>query len=222
MSKLWSYDINPYTGAGSQSPDIINSTNGVLVPTLPVPIAGETGTTTTGGSVFVPYGSALTVNGNIGIAEGNLASSFNPTTTYDWNVSIPWLNTMPIQPVYSTTTGLTSTPAEQGTATSFLATGGTNPVTVIAANYWRFNPLQKRLSTCRFHATYSRLSTTSITHASLSTLTHLGVHSVRYYGCRHYNPPAGNLTLQLGVVDFQTRVFVLPICRNYAMGRIQP
>ena len=207
MSKLWSYDINPYTGAGSQSPDIINSTNGVLVPTLPVPIAGETGTTTTGGSVFVPYGSVLTVNGNIGIAEGNLASSFNPTTTYDWNVSIPWLNTMPIQPVYSTTTGLTSTPAEQGTATSFLATGGTNPVTVIAANYGD-------LILCRNGSLPTGFTSTDTGYPQLPyTMFAINLNASRgaigsILWMQNYNPPAGNETLQLCVVDFQTRVFV--------------
>ena len=51
-----------------------------------------------GSKCFVPYGSTLTVSGSVD-PEG-LASSANPTYTYDWNVSIPWLNTMPLQDIY--------------------------------------------------------------------------------------------------------------------------
>ena len=122
MSKLWSYDINPYTGAGSQSPSIINASNGAVITTLPIPITGTTGTLPSGALVFVPYGSTLTVNANIGIAQGEAASSANPTTTYDWNVSVPWLNTMPLQPTLNSVTGVISTPP-----------AGTNPATVVAA-----------------------------------------------------------------------------------------
>ncbi len=44
-SKLWQYDILPYTGAGSLSPSIINASNGVLVTVVPSnPILGTTGT----------------------------------------------------------------------------------------------------------------------------------------------------------------------------------
>ena len=72
MSKLWLYDINPYTGGGSLSPDVVNATNGVLIPTLPIPITGETGTLPNGAGVFVPYGSTITVNGNISIGAVKL------------------------------------------------------------------------------------------------------------------------------------------------------
>ncbi len=43
MSKLWQYDINPYTGGGSLSPDPVNASNGVLLPTIPIPAVGEMG-----------------------------------------------------------------------------------------------------------------------------------------------------------------------------------
>ena len=61
-SKLWLYDINPYTGGGSMSPSIINASNGALVSTIPIPRAGESGTLPNGFGISVPYGSALTVD----------------------------------------------------------------------------------------------------------------------------------------------------------------
>ena len=40
-SKLWQYDINPFTGSGSLNPSVINASNGVLVSELPIPITGN-------------------------------------------------------------------------------------------------------------------------------------------------------------------------------------
>ncbi|HLN89404.1 MAG TPA: hypothetical protein VK253_05000, partial [Candidatus Binatia bacterium] len=65
-SKLWQYDINPYTGGGSTSPSVINASNGVLLGTLPIPLAGATGTPPSGvGFASVPKGSTVIVDANI-------------------------------------------------------------------------------------------------------------------------------------------------------------
>ena len=70
-SKLWQYDINPYTFAGSTSPSIVNANTGALITAVPVPLTGTTGTLPNGSSIFVPYNSALIANGNIGIPAGS-------------------------------------------------------------------------------------------------------------------------------------------------------
>ena len=111
-SRLWLYDINPYTGGGSVSPSIlIQPGYGFLgfpfSSELPIPITGEDVFYPNGVVGFVPYGSTLNVNGNIGIAEGQAISSLNSPTTYDWNISLPWMNTLPIAPPVVSPLGVT-------------------------------------------------------------------------------------------------------------------
>ena len=115
-SKLWQYDINPYTFGGSTSPSIVNASNGLLITAVPIALTGTSGTLPNGTSfLLAPYGSSLIVNGNnpraastggvyqTGAGNASLA-------TYDWNVSLPWLNTMPLQATYNAATGQYSTP----------------------------------------------------------------------------------------------------------------
>ena len=86
---------NAITGAGSTSPDVINATNGALIPIDPIPLTGETGTLPTGASISIPYGSSITVNGNVpihGISGTQNSILFPSLTSYDWNISIPWHN----------------------------------------------------------------------------------------------------------------------------------
>lgn len=114
-SKLWQYDVNPYTGGGSFNPSVINASNLVVISNIPQnPNTPGTGTipTPTGGTTFlVPYGSTITVNANIPInsttiggERGGYAVSGPGIATYDWNISVPWLNTMPRAPIYDTIT----------------------------------------------------------------------------------------------------------------------
>ncbi len=199
-SKLWQYDINPYNGGGSLSPSVINATNGVLISELPIPITGETGTLPNGNSLFIPYGSTVTVNANIPI--NSTTTAFTGTagygiTTYDWNISVPWINTMPLQPIYNTVTGQV-TPA----------TPGTNPVTVVATD-----PGDMML--CRNGSLPFGFATTSTGYPQLP-YTIFGVNLNASKGTigsilwmQTYNPPAGNLTVQQGPVDWQTRVFTM-------------
>jgi outer membrane protein assembly factor BamB len=85
-SKLWCRLSNPYTGGFLGSPSIINTT-GILITTIPVPFSGTTGTLPNGTSITVPYGSTL-------LADGGVLNSSSPQNRYDWNVSIPWANTL--------------------------------------------------------------------------------------------------------------------------------
>jgi hypothetical protein len=83
-SKLWQYDINPFTGGGSLSPALVNSTNNALITTNPYPKTDS------------HYADKIIVDANIPINS----TTVNPNapshglTTYDWNISIPWLSTM--------------------------------------------------------------------------------------------------------------------------------
>ncbi len=199
-SKLWQYDINPYSGAGSLNPSVINASNGVLVSELPIPVTGETGTLPNGTSVFIPYGSSLTVNANIPINATTVAfvgTAGYGITTYDWNISLPWLNTMPLQPTYSATTGLIVAP-----------TLGTNPVTVIATD-------PGDMILCRNGSLPFGFATTSTGYPQLPwTMFAINLNASKgaigsILWMQNYNPPAGNLTVQQGPVDWQTRVFSL-------------
>ena len=202
-SKLWQYDINPYTGGGSLSPDIINATNGLLIPTLPVPLNGETGTLPTGLSSApgsVPYGSVLTVAANVPIngVNGVLNSITNPSlATYDWNVSLPWLDTMPpAAPDVNPVTGQLAQPP-----------AGANPVSIMAVNYGDEMLCMNGTLPVGFAAAELPLQL-PYTYFTVNLNASKGaLGSVLWM--KTYNPPAGNLTVVPGPVDFNTGVFVL-------------
>ena len=97
-SRLWQFDINPYTGGGSLVASIVNASNGMVITSVPAPVAGTTGTLP--GPISnrpVPYGSTLLVNANVGFNTTVPGTALDSTKypsecTYDWNVSIPQLN----------------------------------------------------------------------------------------------------------------------------------
>ena len=84
-SKLWQYDIDPFTMDRLLSPTLVNATNNALIGTVP-PALGSS-----------QYGATIIVNANIPI---NSTTVFRDApgyglATYDWNVSIgSWRNTM--------------------------------------------------------------------------------------------------------------------------------
>jgi hypothetical protein len=202
MSKLWQYDVNPYTGGGSLSPSIINASNGVLIGTVPIPITGVTGTLPTGLGTAVPYGSALTVNANIPINSttigGGSGTAGNGITTYDWNVSLPWLNTMPAPyAAISAVTGqLVQPPA------------GANPVSIVAVKYGDVMLCRNGTLPTGFGATRTGYPQLPYTYFAVNLNASRGaIGSTRWM--QTYNPPSGNLSLVQGPVDFQTRVFIL-------------
>jgi hypothetical protein len=204
-SDLWQYDVNPYSSGGSTNPSLINATNGALVSSsgIPITIAGTTASLPPAGpgipsaTIFVPYGSSVTVNANIPINSSTIyPTNTMARTTYDWNISLPWLNTMPLQPTYSTVTGLTTMPL-----------AGSNPVSVIAAN-------TGDVMLCRNGSLPTGFSTTSTGYPQLPyTLFAVNLNASRgaigsILWMQNYNPPAGNLTISIQGVDWQTRTFV--------------
>jgi hypothetical protein len=132
-SRIWQFDINPFTGAGSVSPAIINqSTANALVTIFPATNQAAT-----------PY-PVLTVQANIGFNTSIAGTLLNSTQypsecTYDWNVSIPQLNN-PGGPTPSVIAGMYnnvlltlngSLPASPG---SFTGAGAYTPYTYMAFN----------------------------------------------------------------------------------------
>lgn len=208
LSKVFSYDVNPFTGSGSYSPSVMNASNDVMIPTLPIPITGETGTKLGGASVFIPYGSSIYVNGANGIAEGEELSSANPITQYDWNVSVPWLNSMKNQPSLTATTGVISAPAEEGTAVGAFAEGGACPVTVLATDYGDAMLCRNGSFPTGFKGTSDGYPDLPYTLFLVNLNASVGtIGSILWM--KTYNPPAGNVTFNFIGVDWQTRVFVI-------------
>ena len=197
-SKLWQYDVNPYSFGGSLSPSIINATNGVLISTVPIPITGTTGTLPNGAGITVPYGSAFTVNANIPLNSTTVyPTNLGAQTTYDWNVSLPWLNTMPLQPTLNTATG-----------TTIPATPGTNPVTVVAANTGDVMLCRNGTLPTGFMRTYTGYPQLPYTMFAVNLNASRGaIGSILWM--KNYDPPAGNLTVTIQGVDWQTRVFIV-------------
>ena len=218
MSKLWQYDVNPYTGGGSTSPAVINASNGVLIGgavvlssgsgSLPPPVTGiMTGTAPNGLAAAVPYGSTILVNANIPIGSTAFlpgtttpigSVNYGSLTTYDWNISLPWLNTMPapygaVNPV---TGQVISPPA------------GANPVSIVAVNYGDIMLCRNGTLPTGYKGNAFGYPQLPFTMFAVNLNASKGaIGSVLWM--KTYDPPAGNITVAQGPVDFQTRVFIL-------------
>ena len=212
-SKLWQYDINPYNSAGSNPPSIINATNGALAiaevaGTFPLPINGETayvpgganstasGSTVAGGTtISVPYGSSWTVNANVpinGISGFQNSQQYPSLTTYDWNISIPWHNTMTLTPAI--------------VAVSYndimLCRNGSLPV--------GFANTQTPSLTSQNPYTYFAVDVNT-SHSTFGQVL----------WSQTYTPPPGNLTFNQGGVDLQYRCLHSFYLGTFQLVRIQ-
>jgi hypothetical protein len=200
MSKLWQYDINPYTGGGSTSPDPINMTNGALIPNLPIPLLGENVVLPTGANLYVPKGSSILVNANIPINSTTVGGTLNGhgTTTYDWNISVPIIGTMPPPyPSISAVTGQIVQPPP-----------GANPVTILAAKAGDVILCRNGSLPTGFGATKTGYPQLPYTYFTINlNISRGAIGSILWM--KTYNPPAGNITLQQSAVDFDSRVFIL-------------
>jgi hypothetical protein len=190
-SRLWLYDTNPYLGAGSLSPSVLIQPGYGLVQQLPIPITGESVSYPNGTMANIPYGSTLDVDGNIGIAEGQAISTFNSPTTYDWNTSLSWLNTLPVPPIVMTMFGPSSG----------------IPVTVGAVDYGDMMLCYTNLPE-GFAAEGTGASSAPWTMYAINLIASVGaIGSVLW--SKTYTPPAGNLTITFSGADWQTRTFVM-------------
>jgi hypothetical protein len=195
-SRLWLYDVDPYTGSGSVSPSILIQPGNVFLQSfissqIPIPITGEQGKYPNGTIINIPYGTPLTVSGDIGIAQGNAISQFNSPTTYDWNTSLSWLNALPVPPVVMGPFG-PSAP---------------NPITVGAVDYGDmmlcYTPLP-----VGFAAANTGSSQKPWTMYAVNLNASNGAIGSLLWSKTYDNPP-GNLTITFGGADWQTRTFVL-------------
>jgi outer membrane protein assembly factor BamB len=126
-SKLWSYIVNPYTNGMLLYPSIINATSATsqtLISTVPIPLTGTTGTSSSGSTVAVPYGSSLVVNGGV-------FNSSDAQNRYDWNYSVSWRNTMTSTPSILSVSPGNMLLCRNG---SYPALGAYNPYTYFAVN----------------------------------------------------------------------------------------
>ncbi len=197
-SRLFLYDVNPYTGSGSMSPSIIiQPGNGLLVDfaglgsQLPIPITGELVEYPNGPPAPVPYGSSLNVNGNIGIAQGQAISTLNSPTTYDWNASLSWMNTLPLAPIIMTPLG----PA-----------GGT-AVTIGAVDYGNMMLCYTTLPS-GFAATNVPNAQGPWTVYAVNLNPSAGAIGSLLWS-KTYAAPPGNLTVSFSGADWQTATFVM-------------
>ena len=197
-SKLWLYDVNPYTGGGSLSPSVINASNGALVQQIPLPVTGVSGTMPpntyyngnfysysatnsppSNNTIAVPYGSSIIVNASIPINNDTLGLTgkyAQAITTYDWNISMPWANTM--------------TPAPS----------------IVAVNYNDVMLCRSGFLPTGFAATGAGTQQNPYTYFAVNLNASKGaIGNVLW--TKTYTPPAGNLTVVAEPVDFHTRVF---------------
>ena len=146
----------------------------------------------------------MTVNANIPInsttvgggAAGGTAG--NGITTYDWNISLPWLNTMPPPPAtISAVSGQLIQPPV-----------GANPVSIIAVKYGDVMLCRNGTLTNGFGATRNGYPQLPFTYFAVDlNTTHSTFGQIEWM--RTYNPPANNVSLVQGPVDFDSRVFML-------------
>jgi len=215
-SKLWQYDINVDSGAGSLVASLVNATNGAIIP-------GQVGTTQPSAAYLssstvsiynYPPSQALIVQGNVPIngvtspvaGDGLAGFGNNPVTfilnstayprltTYDWNISIAWHNLYGSN-TWNSTYGPNATPS------------------IIAAAYDQGMLLRAGGLSSGFAATgtgdtnaYGSYLPYTYFYVDLNT-SHTDFGQIVW--SKTYNPPSGNLSMSQGCVDFQSMVFYL-------------
>ncbi len=126
-------------------------------------------------------------------------------TTYDWNISLPWLNTMPPPP--ATPSAVTGQIVQPPT--------GSNPVSILAVKYGDVMLCRNGSLPVGFGATKAGYPQLPYTYFAVNLNSSVGaIGSILWM--KTYNPPAGNVTLLQSAVDFQTGVFTL-----YSLETIQ-
>lgn len=197
-SRIWATVTNPWTGLNINSPTLYNYsyTNGTTLSANDAAYA--TTTQATCGSVAGLDPNAPATNRYIVYA--NVVNPASSLYSYDWNVSVPWLNIMG----HETWRTLTNGTAIMGTGAA--NPDATNPVTVLGA-------FSGDMLLCRNGSLPS--IGTSFYATSYTPYTYFAVNLNASKGAignilwmKTYNPPAGNITVLLGGVDPVARVFL--------------
>jgi hypothetical protein len=179
-SRLWVYDINPFTGGGSLSPSLINVTNAANTnPTTHYLTSAALVTSYPVSKTSNSYGNTITVNGNIPLNDTTMGLTgvyANTITTYDWNISLSALNSISPSP------------------------------SIVAANYGDMLLCRSGTLPTGFGATRNGAAQAPYTYFGVNLNASKGaVGSILW--SKSYNPPPNNLTLSAEPVDFTSRVF---------------
>jgi hypothetical protein len=137
--------------------------------------------------LFLPLGSGAP--SYAGVIDGSTSNR------YDWNVSVPWLNTMP--------------PSSPGTNSfSTFYAGANTPVTIVAAKYGDgILCYNGTLPSNGENMLFSTVSQAPYTYFFVNLNASKGaIGSVRWW--KTLQPPANNYTVVSEGVDFETRVFL--------------
>jgi outer membrane protein assembly factor BamB len=196
-SRLWEMFTNPWTGVNVNSPTQYNDsyTNGTTLsandamnaaavqPVIGVPAGNDPNQPAT--YRYVIY--------------GNVVNSSSSLYSYDWNVSVPWLNTMGAQTVHTLANGTVIYGTTSGNPNA------QNPVTVMAAFNGDMllcrNGSQPSIGTS-FYAT----SWTPYTYFAVNLNASKGpIGSILWM--QTLQPPPNNVTVLFGGVDPVSRVF---------------
>jgi hypothetical protein len=197
-SRIWATVTNPWTGLNINSPTLYNysytngttlSANDAAYATTPQAVCGATA----GIDANAPATNRYIIYANV----VNKASSIY---SYDWNVSIPWLNVMGHETMRTLPNG-----------TVIYGTGNPNPdatnsVTVIGA-FSGDMLLCRNGSLPSIGTSFYATSWTPYTYFAVNLNASKGtVGSILWM--KTYNPPANNITVLFGGIDPKSRVFL--------------
>ena len=197
-SRIWATVTNPWTGLNINSPVLYNNsyTNGTTLSATDAAYARVTQAvigTPAGKDANLPATYKYVVYANVVNPQSSIYS-------YDWNMSIPWLNVMGHETVRTLTNG-----------TVIYGTGSPNPdatnsATVISA-FAGDMLLCRNGSLPSIGTSFYATSWTPYTYFAINLNASQGaIGSIRWM--KTYNPPPNNITVLFGGVDPQSRVFL--------------
>jgi outer membrane protein assembly factor BamB len=197
-SRIWATVTNPWTGLNINSPVLYNYsyTNGTTLSANDAAYA--TTTRATCGSVAGLDPNAPATNRYIVYA--NVVNPQSSIYSYDWNVSIPWLNVMG----HETWRTLTNGTAIKGTGAA--NPDATSPVTVLGT-FCGDMLLCRNGSLPSIGTSFYATSFTPYTYFAVNLNASKGtIGSILWM--KTYDPPANNITVLVSGVDPISRVFV--------------
>lgn len=192
-SRIWATVTNPWTGLNINSPTLYNYsyTNGRTLSGADAAYANVPQAVCSVPAGKDPNEPAT----NNYMIYANVVNQESSIYSYDWNVSIPWLNVMNQQ---------TLTTLSDGTVA--YGTGASNPVTVIGA-FSGDMLLCRNGSLPSIGTSFYAPSWTPYTYFAVNLDSHRGaVGSILW--TKTYNPPANNITVLFGGIDPTSRVFL--------------
>ena len=169
---------------------------------LPIPVQGAAATLANGTTITVYPGATLQ-------EDASICNPTSPMNRYDYNVSVPWLNTMGNQ----TLTTLTNGAVVEGYTGTGPNPDTTNPVTVLAT--FAGNLLLCRNGTYPTFTNGATTSGVSNINPTINGYTYFAVNlnasrgaigSVMWWNT--IQPPAGNVTVLFAGADATANVFV--------------